>query len=79
MKILLHMGQGKTGTTALQRSLDAAVDTLCAKSVLYPRFGGTAIAHHLLVPLCGDPTNLPAWLLENSGGPQAAVRNARAA
>ena len=79
MKILLHMGQGKTGTTALQQSLHTAADLLRARKVLYPRFGGNAIAHHLLVPLCGDPTNLPAWSLENIGGPEAAIRNAQAA
>ena len=53
MKILLHMGQGKTGTTALQQSLHTAADTLRERGVCYPRFGAGAIAHHLLMPLCG--------------------------
>jgi hypothetical protein len=48
-----------------------------ARNVLCPRFGGKAIAHHLLLPLCGDPANLPAWSLENLGGPEAAILKAR--
>lgn len=79
MKILLHMGQGKTGTTALQQSLHSAADTLRASGVFYPHFGGNAIAHHLLVALCGDPKNLPVWTLNDLGGPDLAVRKARAA
>lgn len=73
------MGQGKTGTTALQQSLHATADTLRARGVLYPRFGGSAIAHHLLLPLCGDPMSLPAWSLNDLDGPEAAVRTAKAA
>ena len=79
MKILLHIGQIKTGTTALQQSLDAASEIMLARKVLYPRFGGNAIAHHLLLPLCGDPANLPPWSLENLGGPEAAIQKARTA
>lgn len=79
MKILLHMGQSKTGTTALQPSLTAAFDTLNARKILYPRFGGNAIAHHLLLPLCGTAANLPAWSLANLGGPDAAAEKARVA
>ncbi len=76
MKILLHMGQGKTGTTALQQSLHAAADTLRERGVCYPRFGGTAIAHHLLMPLCGAGPKMPLWSLNDLGGTEEAVRNA---
>lgn len=79
MKILLHMGQEKTGTTALQQSLHSAADELRARGILYPRFGGHAIAHHLLLPLQGDPKRLPPWTLSDLGGPEAAVEKARLA
>lgn len=79
MKILLHMGQAKTGTTALQQSLHTTADSLRARGVYYPRFGGNAIAHHLLLPLCGAATKLPVWTLNDQGGPEAAIRAARAA
>lgn len=77
MKILLHMGQGKTGTTALQQSLHTAADTLRERGVCYPRFGGTAIAHHLLMPLCGAGPKMPRWSLNDLGGTEEAVRKAR--
>lgn len=77
MKILLHMGQGKTGTTALQQSLHGSVEALRARGILYPRFGGKAIAHHLLMPLCGATTKLPLWTLNDLGGPEEALRKAR--
>lgn len=79
MKILLHLGQGKTGTTALQQSLHASADALRSRGICYPRFGGNAIAHHLLLPLCGDPRKLPKWTLNDYGGPEAAVQKANAA
>lgn len=81
MKILLHMGQGKTGTTALQRALyGAAPGLLRPRGILYPRWPGPGtIAHHLLVPLCEDPTRLPPWSLQAMGGPLAAAEMAWAA
>ena len=79
MKILLHMGQVKTGTTALQQSLHAAADTLRERGVCYPRFGHGAIAHHLLMPLCGAGPKMPRWSLSDLGGTEEAVRKAREA
>ena len=79
MKILLHMGQGKTGTTALQRSLHIASTKLRHQGVFYPRFGHKSSAHHLLLPLCGNPMRLPAWSLEDLGGPDGARQCAQAA
>lgn len=73
MKILLHMGQGKTGTSALQQALHAAHDGLRAKGLLYPRFGGKSVAHHLLLPLCEDPARLPPLSLANLGGSEEAA------
>lgn len=76
MKILLHMGPGKTGTTALQQSLHDGADVLRARSVLYPRFGGSAIAHHLLLALCEHPDRLTGWTLQEHGGPEATADRA---
>jgi hypothetical protein len=76
VKILLHMGQGKTGTTALQQALRHAAPDLRAKGILYPDFGGKSVAHHLLVPLCESPARLPPWSLHDLGGPEAAAEKA---
>lgn len=76
MKILLHMGEVKTGTTALQQSLYDTAKVLRTRGVFYPRFGGTAIAHHWLLPLCEDPNRLPPWSLQDMGGPEAAADGA---
>lgn len=79
MKILLHMGQGKTGTSALQRSLHTASDRLRSKGVFYPRFNQKDVAHHMLLPLCGNALGLPSWSLEDMGGPEVSRQNAQAA
>jgi hypothetical protein len=79
MKIVLHLGQGKTGTTALQASLSAAAGHLRARKVLYPDFGHRYIAHHLLVALCGDPNCMPRWEVDKLGGPEGTRAAARSA
>lgn len=80
MRIILHLGLEKTGTTALQKALHAASVALRARGVAYPRWRGPGtIAHHLLLPLCADPTLLPPWSLATLGGPLAAVETAWAA
>lgn len=80
MKILLHMGQGKTGTSALQRALYLAQARLEPRGVMYPHWPRPApAAHHLLLALCEDPTRLPPWMLHKAGGPAAAVNTAWAA
>jgi hypothetical protein len=76
VKILLHMGQGKTGTTALQEALHSAAPVLRGKGVFYPHFGGDSIAHHLLLPLCEHPDRLPPWSLRKMGGVEAVVERA---
>ncbi|WP_103257284.1 hypothetical protein [Tabrizicola aquatica] len=76
MRLLLHLGQVKTGSTALQQGLHGASRDLRARGVLYPRFGGRAIAHHALLPLCEDPNRLPAWSLQDQGGAETAALHA---
>ncbi len=79
MKIVLHLGQAKTGTTALQESLSAAAGHLRARKVLYPDFGHRYVAHHLLVALCGDPSSMPRWEVDKLGGPEGTRAAARSA
>lgn len=76
MKIILHMGQSKTGTSSLQKSLNAACSTLRGKGVFYPQFGNGIVAHHLLAELCTDQNILPRWTLEKVGGAEGAVKKA---
>ncbi len=79
MKILVHMGMGKTGTTSLQESLHAASGALRNRGVLYPDFGHQSVTHHLLVALCGCSNRLPPALLQSMGGPEAITEKAKVA
>ena len=40
MRLLLHIGTGKTGSTAIQASLDANRDLLAEAGILYPKLAG---------------------------------------
>ncbi len=79
MKILVHMGTRKTGTTSLQASLHNASAALRDRGVFYPKFGHQTVAHHLLMGLCVDPSRLPKLFCRAMGGPDAAVEKARVA
>lgn len=59
-KVILHVGMPKTGTTALQNTLDANKDSLLKKGVLYPTYGLSK--QDFLVPLLykSQPFNLVA-------------------
>tara|TARA_B000000460_G_C21538428_1_gene404547 strand:- start:6666 stop:7655 length:990 start_codon:yes stop_codon:yes gene_type:complete len=48
MELVLHIGNHKTGSTAIQSVLSANCTTLENNSVLYPEIGRFAGAHHLL-------------------------------
>jgi hypothetical protein len=77
VKIILHMGQAKTGTSSLQQALQAAAPALRARGVLYPDLEPGSVAHKLLLALCGDVNRLPRWQLEQMGGPEGARDIAR--
>lgn len=50
MRILLHIGMAKAGSSALQDSLAGSQAALAARGLLYPRrLGGTAYANHTLM------------------------------
>lgn len=74
MKVILHMGQSKTGTTSLQDTLQDAAERLGQCGILYPSFGPKLRQNQLLFALCGDPSQLGAWFLNRHGGPEMAAR-----
>ena len=49
-KIYLHIGMGKTGTTALQNFFGENREVLASRDICYPERGTMANAHHLLSP-----------------------------
>lgn len=49
-KLYLHIGMGKTGTTALQHFFWENREALAARDICYPEFGVQSGAHHLLSP-----------------------------
>lgn len=67
MRILLHMGQGKTGTTALQRALHANRKLLAQHGIFYPAFARHTVAHHMLIALCVAGDRVPPHVLEPFG------------
>lgn len=60
MNIILHIGSDKTGTTAIQSTLDAHRETLSTSGIIYPKFNISA--HHECLALeIQDGTPGPAW------------------
>lgn len=55
MRLVLHIGSTKTGTTAVQKYLSEHRDALLEQGVYYPEFGCRAGAHHILAS-CHHPT-----------------------
>ncbi len=49
-KLYLHIGMGKTGTTALQNFFWENRKALASHDICYPKRGTMANAHHLLSP-----------------------------
>ena len=62
MKTILHIGSGKTGSTALQDMLNGSQDVLLANGVLYPKNpdGISFNNHRLLSVVLGEFETLPA-------------------
>ena len=48
--LILHIGMGKTGTTALQEAFWANRDVLARAGITYPDIGVDAGAHHKITP-----------------------------
>jgi ubiquinone/menaquinone biosynthesis C-methylase UbiE len=64
MKILLHIGWHKTGSTAIQQFLHANRDAILKRTgILYPLSGIHTVAHHLAAWSLHEPLNNP-WAKE---------------
>jgi hypothetical protein len=50
--LILHIGMGKTGTTAIQNALWDNREVLAQCGITYPTVGTVAKAHHLVTPRC---------------------------
>ncbi|WP_444907907.1 hypothetical protein ACJJIR_07770 [Microbulbifer sp. SSSA008] len=60
MKVILHIGSDKTGTTTIQNTLSSNQDILKEKEVIYPKIG-TFVHHELLVEELLAGKQGPAW------------------
>lgn len=59
MKLILHLGMPKTGTTSLQLSLTAMHEALLERGVLYPSLLIDAPDHNFLTLLTENPDRIP--------------------
>ena len=59
MKLVLHVGMSKSGSTALQRGLGQLRDRLLARGCLYPTGAGPLHNHAFLVAAVVPPEKLP--------------------
>ncbi len=67
MKIILHIGQHKTGSTSLQYTLSKNRRELSKFKILYPRLTKWGFAHHALAPLFIGPDRTGPYLLRKMG------------
>lgn len=58
--LILHIGSGKTGTTAIQQTFWKNQAALAAAGIAYPKVGAVAGAHHLISPFM--PSHIAARL-----------------
>lgn len=66
-RIVFHIGQHKTGTTALQRHLANNRRRLGRMGVFYPRLPGWRYAHHALFPYLFDVEHCDPYVLRRLG------------
>lgn len=75
--LLLHLGQDKTGSTALQRSLFASPQQLRAAQLYFPDPGGHASHRQIFPHLTGCLPDDPVQLRTLARTPEAAFRTAK--
>ncbi len=78
-ELILHIGMGKTGTTALQETFWQNRKTLESAGVLYPSLGSVASAHHLISPRVPPVLDGNGWtfLKPEDWAPKLAVSGAK--
>jgi|GEM_PF-850260 2-polyprenyl-3-methyl-5-hydroxy-6-metoxy-1,4-benzoquinol methylase len=59
--LILHVGMGKTGTTALQNFFWRNRDVLAHHDIAYPETGAVSGAHHLISPHVSKRMHYPGW------------------
>ncbi|WP_234869871.1 hypothetical protein [Alitabrizicola rongguiensis] len=67
MSVILHIGQPKTGTTAIQNALVAQRDLLIKHGTLYPSPKHIPYVHHFLPVLIEDPDKIAQHTLNRMG------------
>jgi hypothetical protein len=67
MRLVLHIGMPKTGTSALQYALAANRRLLVEQGILYPAFGKTT-NHNLLAALLSDEASAPRRMRHSYAG-----------
>jgi hypothetical protein len=77
--LILHIGMGKTGTTALQEAFWANRDLLEQAGVTYPSLGAVTAAHHLITPFVPKAVANNGWgfLKASDWAPKLAASGAK--
>ena len=76
MKLIVHIGQGKAGSTAIQRSLSAERSALLEKRVLYPENLYIKNCQHYFGPLHFDNTGRNSSVTNRMGFSHNAAKSA---
>ena len=71
MKLILHIGSAKTGTSTLQKTLRTQEDALVAQGVLYPRTGFSPVDNQSSIALEAITRGVPRIFEQN--GPLSAA------
>ena len=79
MKIIVHFGSGKTGSTSLQHSLAAKRKLLAKHGIYYPDTFYPNEAHHLLQTLFKPSNHVLPFLADHYGGFKEAQKKAYSA
>jgi hypothetical protein len=74
MRLILHMGMAKTGTTSLQEALHAKTRELAAHGVVYPVPGRSRRSHALLSAPMFERERMPRSFIRGGRSPEEMVR-----
>lgn len=62
MKLIIHIGQPKTATSAIQNHFSANASDLQRHGILYPKSFRQGAAHHPIAAALLPPSNHPSWV-----------------